>query len=145
MSVVPENTVTMADMVLWYKTAEEVKKLQNLERILRLKIFKHYFPEPEEGVNNFTMPDGSIVKGTRIISRDVDIGTVNAYKMPGPNGEPSKFEQMNINIDHYLRWKPELKVGEYRKLTAEELAFIDQCLIVKDGMPQLAIVAPKPT
>lgn len=143
MALIPDNPVTMSDITLWYKTKAEMKKLQTLEYLLRPKIFKHFFPDPREGVNNHTMPDGYIVKGTRVVSRDVDIATVSAYRAPGPNGEPSKFEQMKINIDNLLRWKPELKVGEYRKLTAEELSFVDQCLVVKDGMPQLDIVAPK--
>jgi len=142
MTEIPPNPVTMDEVALWYKTKLEIKKLQTLENLLRPKIFKHFFPDPREGVNSAVLPDSYVIKGTRVISRDVDIGAVNAFRMPGPNGEPSQFEQHKINIDNYLRTKYELKVAEYRKLTEEEIKLIDQCLIIKDGMPQLDIVPP---
>ena len=143
MSLVPENAVTMDDVAVWYKTQAEMKRLAAIEKILRPKIFKHFFPIAEEGTNSFTMPDGYIVKGKRVVSRDVDEGTVNSFRQRPSEDEPSIFEKNNINPEKYFRYKPDLKLAEYRKVTAEELAILDQCLIIKDKMPQLEIVAPK--
>ena len=136
------SLVTWEDVGAWHAAKLEVKKWQNIENLLRPKIFKHFFPLAEEGTNNYTLPDGFILKGNRVISREVDPAAVDAFSQPGPNGEPSKFAQAKINSDNLLRRKLELKVGEYRKLTAEELKVMDQCLIIKDGMPGLEIAPP---
>lgn len=145
MSDLLENPVTMDELYAWYKAKAELKRAQNIETMLRPRIFKHYFPDAKEGTNTSAPIDatGYVLKGQRIINREVDMGAVHAFSAAGPNGEPSKFAQMKINIDNLLRTKYELKVGDYRKCTAEEIQVIDQCLTIKDGMPQLDMVLPK--
>lgn len=141
---IPENPISMEDVQVWYRAKLEIKRLQAIENLLRPKIFKHFFPAAKEGTNTSNPLDstGYVLKGQRIISREVDMGVVDTFRQPGSDGSPSKFQQANINPDNYFKTKLELKVGEYRKLTAEELQVIDQCLVIKDGMPQLDIVPP---
>lgn len=130
----PENNVTEADLHQWFYLQDELKKLKAKEMLLRSKIFKFYFPEPKEGTNNFTMPDGYVLKGKHTISRDVDIGALQALRQ--------SFIDAGINSDEIVKWSPGLKIKEYRELTAEQARLFDQCLIVKPGSPALEIVLP---
>lgn len=139
MSEIPENVVTWDTVASWHKAKLEVKKWQAIENLLRPKIFAHFFPSAVEGTNNYTLPDGFILKGQRVINREVDMAQVDAFNA---GGEASAFAKAKINADTLFRKKLELKVGEYRKLTEEELKVIDQCLVIKDGMPQLDITPP---
>jgi hypothetical protein len=48
-----------------------------------------------------------------------------------------------LHIDKLVKWKPEVAITEYRKLTEEERNRFDQCLVIKPGSPSLEIVIPK--
>lgn len=135
MALIPENTVSQEDLAEWYKLQEELKKVKAREMLLRTKIFKNCFPDPEEGTNNFNLPDGYVLKGKHTINRDVDPGAFQAMR--------EQFTQAGIHPDTLVQWKPSLKIKEYRELTAEQLHLFDQCLIVKPGSPALEIVLPK--
>jgi hypothetical protein len=51
MTPIPENTVTQADMDEWYALQKQLAAVKSAEMLLRMKIFKHYFPAPVEGTN----------------------------------------------------------------------------------------------
>lgn len=131
---IPEHTVTMDDVAVWYKAKAELAKWKAREALLRPVIFRHFFPAAEEGTNTFIMPDGYQMKGVRVISREVDPGALESLQ--------EQFRAKNISSDKFIKRKPELIVAEYRKFTAEELLLIDQALIIKDGMPGLDIKPP---
>lgn len=135
MSQLPQNSVSQADLAEWYKLQDELAKIKTKEMLLRTKIFKFCFPTAEEGVNDYQLPDDYVLKGTRKIQRDVDIGSLNALK--------KEFNEQQIPVDSLIRWKPELVVKEYRTLTDEQRLFFDQALIIKDSAPSLEIVLPK--
>lgn len=143
MSAIPDNPVTMQDLMTWYVMVEDLAKLKANEVILRRKIFKHYFPTPDEGVNTHTLEDGYALKGDYKIDRKVDEAALVTLT---PN-----FQEAGIKVDDLIRRKPELAVKEYRKLegdTSDEgkarLHLFDQCLIIKPSeTPALEIVLPK--
>lgn len=132
---IPENQVTQADLAKWYELSEQLKKLRAQEITLRKKIFGSAFPSPVEGTNSFELGDGYVLKGKHTLNRDVDPGAFDALKEP--------LRERGINPDGLVQYKPSLVLREYRKLTAEEQQFFDQCLIVKPGSPSLEIVLPK--
>lgn len=134
MVAIPENDVKPEDLIAWYTATQELQKAKAREILLRLKIFKFYFPTPKEGTNTFILPDDYQLKGVHVISRDIDIA---AAKVLSP-----KFAEEKIAVDKLIEWKPSLKVGEYRELTAEQVQLFDQCLIVKNGTPSLKIEPP---
>src|SRR5690606_18346745 len=126
---------TQADLERWYIVQEELSKLKNEEQLLRQKIFKGMFHNPEEGVNTIPLADGFVLKGKRVINRTVDEA---AFK--------SSIEELakhGIRTDEIVRYKPELVISAYRKLTEEQRHLMDTVLIIKDGMPGLEIVKPK--
>lgn len=135
MAAIPENTVTMQDMVVWYELKKQLASLKTQESLMRRKIFGHCFPEPTEGTNSYELPDGYVLKGTHVLNRDVDRGALDAGR--------TMLQEHGLNVDKLLDFKPSLVKREYNKLTAEEKKVFDQILIVKEGSPQLEIVQPK--
>lgn len=136
-------TVTAADLETWYRLQQELGKLKTQEALLRRRIFDAYFPTPAEGVNKVELNDGTgaELKGTHKIQRDVDQGAYDAYRTDQKK-EGSNLVQLPM-IDDLVKWKPEVVLSEYRKLTDEERMAFDQCLIIKPGSPSLEISIPK--
>lgn len=122
------------ELVLWYQMREQLSKLKTAESLLRKRLFGHFFPTPTEGTNNYTLPDGFVLKAKHTIIRDIDEPAFLALK--------PKFEENGINADVLVRRKPELCVTPYRELTAEQMHLFDQCLIIKPGSPQMEIAKP---
>lgn len=136
-------TVTAEDLALWYRIHAELGKLKAQEGLLRRRIFDAYFPKPAEGTNSVDLNDGTgaVLKGTHKIQRDVDQGAYEAYRTEQQR-EGSNLVQLPM-IENLVKWKPEVVLSEYRKLTDEERMAFDQCLIIKPGSPSLEIVIPK--
>lgn len=132
---IPENMVTLADIERWYTVQEKLSKLKNEEQLLRQKIFKGIFLDPKEGTNSVELGDGFVIKGKRVINRTVDDA---AYK-----ASIEELAKAGIPTDEIVRYKPELVISTYRKLTEEQKHIMDTVLIVKDGMPALEIIKPK--
>lgn len=144
MTVIPDNPVTIQDLMLWYKLKDELAKLKASESLMRSKLFKGYFPTPKEGTNTLDLDPlliaaglpsgGHVLKATYPIERKIDDAAVTTLA-------PVLAANL-ISVDKLIRRKPELDVKEYRTLTAEQTQLFDQCLIVKPGSAQLEIVLP---
>lgn len=113
----------------WQDTKAELESLKRKEAQLRKLLFQGAFPNPVEGVNTITLVDGTIIKGTHKIVRNIDEAAL-----------PAVLEKMPEGIrDSLVAYKPSLATSVYRKLTAEERKIFDQALIVKPGMPTLEV------
>lgn len=134
MVAIPEDKATEQDLQTWYVMQEQLRKLKDQETALRKRIFKTYFPTPVEGTNKFDLPYQYVLKGTYPIDRKVDAPVLKA------NAEV--FTEKLIRVDLLVEWEPKLSVSQYRKLTEEQTAVFDRCLIVKPGSPSLEIVLP---
>lgn len=134
MTEIPPNTVTQKDLEEWYKATEELTRAKAKEILLRMRIFKHYFPAPKEGTNTFVLPDSYELKGVHKINRSVEEAALEVLK--------PKFVEAKIRVDSLIEYKPDLKIKEYRTLTDEQRTLFDQALIIKDGTPDLKIVLP---
>ena len=131
----PDEVVTGEDITNWYDAQKKLEVLKDYELKLRNKIFKGCFKNPREGVNKFPLTEGWILKADHKINRKVDEALLTAMA--------PKFREVGINPDVLVKWKPELAVSEYRKLTEEEHKLFDQVLEIKEGTPQMEIVLPK--
>lgn len=152
MIAIPEDTVTPEDLAEWYKTKQQLDAIKAKEGLLRSRIFKFYFPTPKEGTNKCELKDGTgaEIKGTSVINRNVDPAALDALT----RAQTEAREAFKANpatppnipflpLQDLIKWKPEVAITEYRKLTDEEQLYFDQCLIIKPGSPQLEIVIPK--
>lgn len=150
-AAIPESTVTAADLAEWYALQKQLGELKSKEALIRSRIFKHFFPNPTEGTNNFELKDGTgaVLKGKHTINRSVDVGSLDALRTSQTAAIKSRDEDgvvPNIPLlplDDLIKWKPELALAEYRKLTEEERTYFDQALVIKDGAPALEITIPK--
>lgn len=117
----------------WQQAASEAKKWQQREKELRDRIFLSTFPDPKEGVNKYTLPDGRMVKATHKLYRKLDEA---AY--------PSIREAL-INTfeydpeDQIIKRKPEIATGPYKKLPDEIRAVLDDAIIAKAGTPTIEL------
>lgn len=137
MTTVPANQVTMEDMVEWQRLQAELAKVKAKEMLLRRKIYDSMFPSANEGTNTLPLAQGWVLKGKRVISREIDLPVLQAFAV-----ENGPLHQAGIRADDLVDWKPVLKLAQYRTLTAEQLAVFDQCLTIKDGAPGLEIMLP---
>lgn len=144
MTAIPENTVTTDDLVEWNKLQDDLRRIKASEMLLRMKIYKHYFPAETttEGTNNVDLAAGWLLKAKRTIDRKVDLPVLQAFATKPSADLPSKLEQVAINLDNIIEWEPKLKLRAYRALTPEQLVVFDQVLTIKDGAPGLEIVLP---
>lgn len=131
---IPENQVGQNDLEQWYSCQQELKLLKAKEALLRSRIVKHYFPNPKEGTNKQTLPDGYILHMTHVINRDVDQSVLDAMK--------DQFLERKIPVAHLIVYKPSLSKSIYNTLTEDEKLFFDNALISKPGSASLEIKAP---
>lgn len=131
---IPREPVTEAELAQWFTMKQQLTELKAAESALRMRIFRYYFPEPREGTNNFTLPDGYVLKATYPYERKVDTAV---FKNMG-----EQFAEAGIFADTIVRFVPELVKSEYNKLTEYQAFVFDQCLVLKPGSPQLTIAAP---
>lgn len=134
--------VTHQDLQYWFKLQQQLSKLKSEEAMLRARIFSDLFPDPQEGTNNYDIGDGTgaVLKATHVINRSVDQGSLEALDkaMRDPASNLPKLPLRKL-----INWEPKLVIKEYRALTDEERAAFDQCLIIKEGSPQMKIEIPK--
>lgn len=140
---IPEHKVDSNTVAAWFEAKEALNKAKAREILLRMELFKGFFPTPREGTNTKILEDGTgIAKGlagwqlkaTHVINRSVDEGALTTLT--------PMFREKNIPVDTIFKVKRELSVAAYRELTAEELQLVDQALTIKDGTPGMELVKP---
>lgn len=142
---IPQDEVTAVDIADWYTLKQELGRLKAKEALLRMRIFRAFFKDPKEGMNNFELSKlgdttGALLKATHVINREVDIGAMDALRAAtsaeGYNGPKLDFGKL-------LRFKPEVVTKEYRTLTDEERHLFDTALVIKPGSPTVDVEIPK--
>lgn len=132
----PSNVVVTQQMMNeWYETQKQLEALKQKEMELRKKIFGYYFKHPEEGVNTAPLSHGWVLKGTQPINRKVLPEILQAKQ--------AEMRKHGIPLDTLVKWKPEISVSEYKKLSPEHRKEFDSVLEIKPGSPALEIVLPK--
>ncbi len=139
---IDETIPTEAEIALWWETQQQLEKLKSLESTLRMKIYKHWFKDPKEGTNDHPLGEGFVAKGVRKINRNVDEAALKVFTAAPTEGAVSMLGMHQIAVDKVIKYKPELVISEYRKLTDEQRLIFDQVLVIKEGMPGLEIAKP---
>jgi len=136
------QAVTPAELAKWFMLKKQLADVKTAEILLRTRIFKFFFPTPEEGTNTHPLKDGTgaELKAVHTIDRKVDEGELEALK-EAMFAEGSNLPEMDLTT--LIVWEPKLKISEYRKLTDEQKQVFDRCLVVKPGSPQVDIKIPK--
>ena len=135
MTAIPVNTATQEDLTLWHAMQSQLSALKAQEALLRSKIFKSFFPNPIEGTNTAPLAEGWVIKATYPITRKPDAALLVSM---GP-----ELRAAGIRMDEVIRYKPEVAITEYKKLTEEQRHLMDRVLEIKPGSPQMEIMLPK--
>lgn len=151
MAQIDADPVTAEEMAQWFRLKETLGQIKSAEALLRARIYRHYFIAPKEGTNTYDIGDGTgaVLKASRVIDRKVDVGALQALQKTqdeqwGPNKVPGVIPEVPLlKLDELVKWKPEVSISDYRKLTDNERTYFEQCLIIKDGSPSLEIMIPK--
>jgi len=95
----------------------------------------------EEGTQNIDLANGWKLKVVKKLNYKLD-NTEDATDKALDKLEKMGPEGMFI-AERLVKWKPELSVSEYRKLSASFKAVIDTVLTTSPGAPTLELVEPK--
>jgi hypothetical protein len=115
----------------WQELSDAIKHMTQEERALREALFSGTFPDPKEGTNKHTLPDGRVVKGTYSLNRKVLEDEL-----------PDALEALPEDVrEKIIKRKPELVKSVYNKLDAEQRQAFDAALDIKPGLPKLEVVA----
>lgn len=120
-------------LAMWVELSELQKKVKFLEMELRKSLSTHFFPTPKEGANNLPMQAGWKLTNKHTINRKCDEAAFDSVFAELPEGAK----------DSLIKYKPELNIKPYRSLSADHKRIFDQCLIIKNGSPELKLVEPK--
>lgn len=121
----------------WWLVDQHMAEVKARELALRKRIFDEAFPAPTEGSANNKMPlsEGWILQGDYKINRTVDEATVVSFRAMGDN--------VAAIVDSVIKWKPELKLKEWKALDAETRKLLAEMVIEKPGTPALEVKLPK--
>jgi len=141
------TAVTPKDLADWFLLKKKLAEVKTAEILMRNRIFKFFFPTPEEGTNTHPLKDGTgaELKATHVIDRKVDEGELEALKAALLEAEADEKNNLHgLKLpDDLIVWKPELKIAAYRKLSEAQREVFDRVLVVKFGSPQVDIKIPK--
>lgn len=143
MHISPEYLATLNKqqlLELWHAKTQEAEKAKQVlaeEQMIRAACAREFFGEhPNEGTNSFELSDGYVLKATVQYTRTVD-------KAAFLNVSDRLRELLGPKVDELVRWKPDLAVGEFRKLEGEAAALMNSVTTTKSGLPGMEIVLPK--
>lgn len=105
------------------------------ESDLRTEVFTTLFKDPVEGVNRVDIANGWRLKADYKYYRTVDEAALPAILERLPEGAS----------DRIFKYKPELRVRDYKALPDEVRHIVEEALVIKPGSPALAIEPPKVT
>lgn len=135
MSLDKMDTDTIDILNQWTHVSQQLKQLKSQETELRRQLFTSLFPQYQPGDKNekLELDAGWSIKGEQKLSYSVDKTALPAVLEQMPEGTESLL----------IRYKPELNMAEYKRLTEEQRLKFDQALVIKPATPTIMLVPPK--
>lgn len=135
-----ENQVGQGDplavrLAKWWQLSKQLAELRAEEMALRKEIFEECFPSPREGVNDYPLEAGYVLKGTYKLDRKLDEAALDSLA--------KELREEGVPVDSLVVYKPSLVTKEYRELTEEQRILFEQVITIKPASPSMAIVLPK--
>jgi len=135
----PDGDATRA-MIVWDQLKTEAAFYAANEMALRKALFKRFFPQPREGVNNYPLASGYVLKGTPKVNVRVDEAVI-------PNVR-TQMASMGLALDPFLKVKHDLVWSAYKQVRDDEEAnktvgpVLRTMLTFTEGAPVLDIHLP---
>lgn len=121
------------------KAAEQAKFWKDRDAELRGMIWGQNFGEAELGKQHtLDLGNGYKLKGKRPISYKLDAAVRDALDEIAKIGNEGPF-----TAERLVKWKPELSVSEYNKLSEAYKAIIDKALTTTPGLPVIELCKPE--
>ena len=121
----------------WYTKKDELQRVQAQERALRDTVVSLFLPGEngavggKEGTNTVKLATGDELKIVRPYDRKVDKAIFSSIVQ--------QLMEKGVDVNEVIETKVELRVGNYKKLTEEQRAVMDECVTGKWGSPQVSI------
>lgn len=133
---IPDSNLTeeqkMKLLFDWYEKKEELATVQAQERALRDTVVKVFLPDGgKEGTNTIKLATGDELKIVQSVNRKVDKAIYSSI-LP-------RLCELGVDPNEVAETKVELKVGNYKKLSTEQRAAMDECVTSTPGSPQVSI------
>jgi hypothetical protein len=137
-----ENPEFLAKLKAWQTAAQQAKTATELESKLRDEVFKEAFPvegakQDSKGTFYEDLPNGWRLQAVTKLTAKLDEAAVPAIK-------EKLLEMKVIGVDTLFKYKPSLVAAEYKKLTVESKAVVDEAIKETPAKVVLELLAPKP-
>ena len=120
----------------WKDFSRKLAYYKAQENEYRRILFAATFPNPVEGTQKHTLPDGRKVKGQYKINRKLDEAALPATL--------ARMRELGVaNTDALVNYKPSLAKREWNTLSDEMKLEFSPAIIATPGMPGLEIEMPK--
>lgn len=119
------------------------------ERVARAELVAHVFSDAPVGTNNFALPEQWTLKYVRSLDYKLDNTPVDPNDPSGTTRTELMLDKLaalgndgQFIAERVVKWKPELSVSEYKKLTPEQRAIVDTVLTTSDASPEVTLIPP---
>jgi len=138
----PQEHIFFRDKLLeqWEQSKVALELAKDFEMSHRKAIVLFAFdPEKNSGTENVELANGYKLKSVKKLNYNVDQANVNAaLDKIEAFGEKGK-----VIAERLIKWKADLSLSEYKTLSEEYKAIIDEVITISEGSPTLEIVKPK--
>jgi hypothetical protein len=150
-----QNNVSPRDQKImnWQRAKASLDGAKELEMQLRKEVVAENFPDAKVGVNNLDITGGWKLKGTVKQNYSLDKSDDCARTDAVCEAIADIGNEGPFIIERLVKWKPEISVGEYKKLqerakggdqfAVNVLEKINTVLTITDGSPELEVIPPK--
>ena len=121
-----ETSEFLAKLKAWQSALKQAKESTELESKLRDEVFKEAFPveakkQDSKGTFYEDLPNGWRLQAITKLTAKLDESAVPAIK-------EKLLEMKVIGVDTLFKYKPSLVAAEYKKLTVESKAIVDEAI-----------------
>lgn len=136
-------------LVLWQNASQNKAKFVAQEKEMRERFVLLTGDQSKtKGTEYVPLPNQWSCKITKNLNytfrKDFDSNKINIDAVVDALSEiAAKCENGPMYVKDLIKWKPELSIGEYNKLTDEAKNIIDEVIVTSPGSPSLEIIPPK--
>lgn len=126
----------------WKQASTEAKAWRDRESFLRKQVIDAFSNDQApgySGTENIDIGWGHKLVILHKITYDLDKADNFANVDKALNQIEHSQEGGNVIAERLVKWKPELSVSEYKKLTPAQKAMIDRVITIKDATPSVEL------
>ena len=125
--------------LLWERAKAALDVAERAEQSARDALLDLDFADRHPGTNTKPLPDGRVVKCVAETNHKIDAERANACiaKIEMVGGEEGKLLAARL-----FKWRPEVAVGELKKLPAQLRKIADKAIELRPARPSIRIETP---